>query len=353
MHTFKENQAKEFETIVSQQYQSVEILNNRVQGQVISFSDQWFADAANLLTPTAPVRDATRFTHAGAWYDGWETRRHNTEEYDWVIIKAGVYAARIIGCEVDTAYFNGNHAPAIAVQGLYSEVSSEGEETVSENDSRWTDVIEKVECGPSQRHFFLRDSLTESHYNYFKLKMFPDGGIARFRLYGKVVPPISDYDGDSALFDSAIGLDLCNIVNGAVAISVSDQHFGSANNLIMPGRGHDMSDGWETSRSRTPGHVDWAIIQLGRGTKHINRVVVDTAHFRGNFPQFITVHGIKTLGESAPSHDDSNWICLVDKSKTGPDKEHEYVINKSLEITHIKLTIIPDGGVKRVRVFAA
>ncbi|CDO92209.1 unnamed protein product [Kluyveromyces dobzhanskii CBS 2104] len=349
MRVYKEDQAIEFETLVSQQYQSVEILNNRVGGEVVSFSDQWFADASNLLTPTPAVRDATRFTHAGAWYDGWETRRHNTEEYDWVIIKAGVHAARIIGCEVDTAYFNGNHAEAITVQGLYHEDSSEqAKDAVLETDSRWTDVITKEECGPSQRHFFLRDSLTDSHYNYFKLKMFPDGGIARFRLYGKVVPPTS-----SVSEDSADGLDLCNIVNGAVAISISDQHFGSANNLIMPGRGHDMSDGWETSRSRNPGHVDWAIIQLGRATKYVYRVVVDTAHFRGNFPQYITVHGIKVSGDVAPSFDNPGWITLVDKSKTGPDKEHEYDISKSLEITHVKLTIIPDGGVKRVRVFAA
>ncbi|KAL2710469.1 Allantoicase [Kluyveromyces marxianus] len=346
MLQFKENQAKEFENVVSQTHQSVEILNDRVLGQVVSYSDQWFADATNLLKPTAPVRDATRFTHAGAWYDGWETRRHNTEEYDWVIFKAGVHAARIIGCEVDTAFFNGNHAPAISVQALRHEDAASAPSDISEKDVRWTDVIEKVECGPSQRHFFLREALTDDHYNYFKLKMYPDGGIARFRLYGKVVAP-------EQAAASAKPIDLCSIANGAVAIAVSDQHFGSANNLIMPGRGHDMSDGWETSRSRTPGHVDWAIIRLGKLTSYIDRIIVDTAHFRGNFPQFIKVEGIAVDGTTAaPHHDDPKWTTLVDKSKAGPDKEHEYKIDKVLQITHVKLTIIPDGGVKRIRVFA-
>ncbi|KAG0675097.1 Allantoicase [Kluyveromyces marxianus] len=312
MLQFKENQAKEFENVVSQTHQSVEILNDRVLGQVVSYSDQWFADATNLLKPTAPVRDATRFTHAGAWYDGWETRRHNTEEYDWVIFKAGVHTARIIGCEVDTAFFNGNHAPAISVQALRHEDAASAPSDISEKDVRWTDVIEKVECGPSQRHFFLREALTDDHYNYFKLKMYPDGGIARFRLYGKVVAP-------EQAAASAKPIDLCSIANGAVAIAVSDQHFGSANNLIMPGRGHDMSDGWETSRSRTPGHVE----------------------------------GIAVDGTTAaPHHDDPKWTTLIDKSKAGPDKEHEYKIDKVLQITHVKLTIIPDGGVKRIRVFA-
>lgn len=351
MKQFKEDQCKEFETVVSQKYHSVDIINKRVLGKVISCSDEWFADASNLLTATAPVREATRFTHAGAWYDGWETRRHNTDEYDWVIIKAGVHAARIIGTEIDTAFFNGNHAPAISVEGLYHEDAGKDKAEVLETDPRWTTVIDKVECGPSQRHFFLRDEFTVEHYNFFKLKMFPDGGIARFRLYGKVVPPIVPRRDAANGLGTSNSIDLCSVTNGAVAISVSDQHFGSANNLIMPGRGHDMSDGWETTRSRVLGHVDWAILQLGKETEYVDRIIVDTAHFRGNFPQYITVHGILAAADRVPSFDDPSWIPLVDKSKTGPDKEHQYTIDKNLNITHVKLTIIPDGGVKRVRVF--
>lgn len=349
MKGFSADQAKEFEETVSRVYQSVEVINARVGGKVIGFSDEWFAAASNLLTATPPVRDATRFTYAGAWYDGWETRRHNTEEYDWVIIKAGVYGARVIGCEVDTAFFTGNNAPEISVEGLL-DLDENSEENVLETDDRWSTVIEKSECGPSQRQFFLRDNLTDAHYNYFKLKMYPDGGIARFRLYGKVVPPPLNKGGElQGKTDASI--DLCNVVNGAVPLAVSDQHFGSANNLIMPGRGHDMSDGWETKRSREPGHVDWAILQLGRKTNYVEKIVVDTAHFRGNFPQYITVHGITVDSEESPAFDDPKWITLVEKSKTGPDKEHEYVVNKDIGITHVKLTIIPDGGVKRVRVF--
>lgn len=314
-----------------------DVIGEKLGGTVLSFSDEWFAAAENLIKPKPPIRDATRFTHAGAWYDGWETRRHNVEEADWVVFRGGVASARIIGCEVDTAFFNGNHAPHISVEAA----NIVDETQLQDSSLKWDTVIEKTECGPSQRHFFVREEgLTTESYTHFRLKMYPDGGIARFRLYGTVVPVLPK--------DASTVLDLASVKNGGVAVRVSDQHFGSADNLLLPGRGHDMSDGWETKRSRTPGHVDWVVIKLGAATS-IQRIVVDTAHFRGNFPQKINLKGFK--GDVAPSHDSSLWTELVGDSKTGPDKEHEYEISDSSAYTHVLLTIIPDGGVKRVRVF--
>lgn len=318
----------EFGKKVTGQYKAVDVVGKKLGGAVESFSDEWFAAAANLIEARAPVRDAARFTHAGAWYDGWETRRHNEQEYDWVILRMGVAAAHLVGGEVDTAFFNGNHASYVAVDALYDEQAA----GVSEDDPRWVTVVEKFECGPSQRHFFLRkEGLTSERYTHVKLKMYPDGGIARFRLYGQVVPP--------QVAQESL-LDLASVCNGGVALAVSDQHFGSADNLLLPGRGHDMSDGWETKRSREPGHVDWVIIQLGRQTTYLDSIVVDTAHFRGNFPQFVTVHG---------STGNDEWIELVGKSRTGPDCEHKFPVAKQVALTQLKVTIIPDGGVKRIR----
>ncbi|QLL32447.1 hypothetical protein HG536_0C06160 [Torulaspora globosa] len=322
----------EFARTVASEYHCVDVIGAKLGGRVVCCSDEWFAAAENLIQPRAPVRDATRFTHAGAWYDGWETRRHNENAYDWVILRMGVAAAHVVGGEVDTAFFDGNHAPYVAVEALYDEQA----EDVAEDDARWVTVADKFACGPSQRHFFLRKAgLTGDKFTHVKLKMYPDGGIARFRLYGKVVSPAQ------AAGDISELLDLASVCNGAVAIAVSDQHYGSADNLLLPGRGHDMSDGWETKRSREPGHVDWVIVQLGRRTRYLDRVVVDTAHFRGNFPQYVRVEGSNGLG--------AEWIELVGKSKTGPDKEHEFEVKRDVELTHLKLTIIPDGGVKRIR----
>ncbi|CCD25414.1 allantoicase NDAI_0F00950 [Naumovozyma dairenensis CBS 421] len=169
--------------------------------------------------------------------------------------------------------------------------------------------------------------------------MYPDGGIARFKLYGKVSSPIVSGN-------QQVGIDLASVVNGAVAWSYSDQHFGSADNLLLPGRGHDMSDGWETKRSRSADHTDWVIIKLGRQSSYIQKVIVDTAHYRGNFPQYITVHGY----HNEPT-DNTDCVELVGKVKVGPDQEHVYNIERDVNIAYIKLTIIPDGGVKRLRVW--
>ncbi|SCU78427.1 LAME_0A04456g1_1 [Lachancea meyersii CBS 8951] len=345
---FSHDQSEQFLSAVTEQHMAVDVVGRKLGGLVLSCSDEWFAEAKNLVEPKAPIRDATRFVHAGAWYDGWETRRHNTAEYDWVILQMGVAAAHIVGCEVDTAFFNGNHAPAISVEALYAENHGIESGEILENDPRWKEVIPSKECGPSQRQFMLRDQATTEKYTHIKLKMFPDGGIARFRLYGRVVPP-ADLQAGSI---SGSPIDLASACNGGVALKVSDQHFGSADNLLLPGRGHDMSDGWETKRSRSPGHVDWAIIQLGKRTTKLTSVVVDTAHFRGNFPQYITVHGLDNSGSNEPpKHDDPRWFTLVDKSKTGPDLEHTFDLDNVASATHVKLTIIPDGGVKRIRVF--
>ena len=161
-----------------------DVIGEKLGGKVLKFSDQWFAEAANLIKPKAPIRDATRFVFAGAWYDGWETRRHNEAEADWVIIKLGVSSANIIGAEIDTAFFNGNHAPFISVEGV--QLLDDNVDSIQEQD--WEIIISKVECGPSQKHFFVRDSVTDKNYTHVRLRMYPDGGIARFRLYGSVVP---------------------------------------------------------------------------------------------------------------------------------------------------------------------
>lgn len=299
----------------------------------MAFSDEWFAAAENLIKPKAPIRDATKFTYAGAWYDGWETRRHNTEEADWVVFKMGVSSASLIGCEVDTAFFNGNHAPHISVEAA---TLSDDSDFLS---AQWQIIIPKVECGPTQKQFFVRDQITDETFTHIRLKMYPDGGIARFRLYGTVHAIVPE--------DTSLVLDTASAIQGGVCVSFSDQHFGSADNLLLPGRGHDMSDGWETKRSRTANHVDYAIIKLGQKTV-INNVTVDTAHYRGNFPQYITVHGLNTTVES-PAVDDPEWEIVVDKSKTGPDAEHQYDVELGKAFTHVKLTMIPDGGIKRLR----
>jgi allantoicase len=109
--------------------------------------------------------------------------------------------------------------------------------------------------------------------------MYPDGGIARFRLFGIVVPVFPHI---------STTVDLAHVANGGLAVAYSDQHFGRASNLLLPGRGMDMGDGWETRRSRGGDHCDWVVVKLG-AEGIFEKVVVDTAHFKGNFPKMVKV----------------------------------------------------------------
>lgn len=322
---------------------SIDLISGTLGGKVLGFSDEWFAEAANLLTPTPPIRQPGKMVYTGAWYDGWETRRHNAEPFDWVVIRLGVASGTVEGIEVDTAFFSGNHAPAISVEGYFG---SDDDEVLSwkGGKGKWETILGYQECGPSQRFGWKLSEPTKKQYTHVRLNMYPDGGIARFRLFGHAVPVFPQ--DVNAIFDLAAAQ------NGAVAVSCSDQHFGTKDNLILPGRGKDMGDGWETARSRGKGHVDWAIIRLG-APAFIQSVVIDTAYFRGNFPQKSKIDAIEWNGEGEPPADAAEWVEILAPSKCGPDAEHPFpssVTDKSF--THVKLTIIPDGGVKRLRVLA-
>ncbi|KAI1179627.1 hypothetical protein F4777DRAFT_586034 [Nemania sp. FL0916] len=318
----------------------IDLVSGTLGGKVIGFSDEWFAEASNLLTPTAPIRQPGKMVYTGAWYDGWETRRHNPAPFDWVVIRLGVASGTVEGVEVDTAFFSGNHAPFISVEGCFN---SNNEEVLSWKGEKgsWEPILGIEECGPSQRFGWKLNNPSTKQYTHVRLNMYPDGGIARFRLFGHAVPVFPD--DQEAIFDLAAAQ------NGAVATSCSDQHFGTKDNLILPGRGKDMGDGWETTRSRSKGHVDWAIIRLGAPAL-IQSFVIDTAFFRGNFPQSAKLDAIEWTDGGEPGANAQGWVEVLEPSKCGPDQEHALdCAIKDKPFTHVKLTIIPDGGVKRLR----
>jgi len=306
--------------------------------------------------------------HTGAWYDGWETRRHNQKEFDWVVIKLGC-VARIDAVEVDTAYFNGNEAPAAGLDGcLLAREEEEGSGVDKVDYKGWSTILPPSTCGPSQRQAWRVSGpgVQGKEFTHLRLKQFPDGGIARLRVYGTVVPPQLPASVTSGQ-EERPQEDLAAALNGGVAIGCSDQHFGGKNYLILPGRGKDMGDGWETARSRVKGHTDWVIIKLGLKGRKIEKIVVDTKDFRGNFPRAVKVHGWAmeaakaALGtENTPEAGDAGWTALTQgEQPCQADHEHvfeggELVVSEPPEgqvWTNVKMTIMPDGGVKRLRIF--
>jgi allantoicase len=347
---------------------STNITTTVLGASILGCSDEYFASASNLLTPTPPIRKPGYFVETGAWYDGWETRRHNQKEFDWVVIRLGC-VARIEAVEVDTAYFNGNEAPRAGLDGINATTLGEEDESIKgEGFGKWEEVLPPSKCGPSQRQAWKVSGagVQGKEFTHLRLKQYPDGGIARLRVYGTIVPPplpakVLSGEEERPLEDLAAAL------NGGVAISCSDQHFGGKHYLVLPGRGKDMGDGWETARSRTSEHTDWVIIRLGLKGRKIEKIIVDTKDFKGNFPRAVKVEGWATesakaaLGtETDPKADGGEWKHLIKGEQScQAHREHEFE-GEQLALseppeghvwTHVKMTIIPDGGVKRLRIF--
>ncbi|POW11502.1 hypothetical protein PSTT_05244 [Puccinia striiformis] len=311
----------------------IELSSESLGSCIVAVSDEWFAPAKCLLKPH-PVLDLRgQFGPNGALYDGWESRRHNPS-HDWVIIELGVPSGTIVGFDIDTTLFNGNEAPACSVYGLDRLHPAPS----SPDDPEWRELLPVVQLGPSARHLFKIPE-TEKGYRYLKLNILPDGGIARFRVYGNPIP----------VFPRG-RCDLASVLLGARVVFTSDQHYGVGSNLILPGRGpKSMDGGWETKRSRKPGHSDFVIIKLADGG-FLDYAEIDTNYFIGNFPQMVDLYA--TVSDQIVPDPSSEWTEILEKSKLGPHQQQSFQLSRPQEkFTHVRMTIYPDGGVKRIRLF--
>ncbi|PLW49883.1 hypothetical protein PCANC_07094 [Puccinia coronata f. sp. avenae] len=317
-----------------QHFQSlIELSSDSLGSSILAVSDQWFAPAESLLKPHPPLDLRGQFGPNGALYDGWESRRHNPS-HDWVIIQLGVPSGTIAGFDIDTTLFNGNEAPACSVYALDRLTPPPD----SPDDPEWTQLLPVVPLGPSARHLFKIPETTKG-YRYLKLNMIPDGGIARFRVYGHPIPVFP-----------AGRCDLASVLLGARVVVTSDQHYGVGSNLILPGRGpKSMDGGWETKRSRQPGHSDFVIIKLA-DAGFLDYAEIDTNYFIGNFPQLVDLYA--TVSDQMVPDLNSEWTEILAKSKLGPHQQQYFQLTKPQEkFTHVRMTIYPDGGVKRIRLF--
>lgn len=299
---------------------------------VLDVSDDFFAPAQNLFKKGRGLFYPDLYTDRGKWMDGWESRRKRTEGHDWCVIKLG-QSGMLRAFDIDTNHFLGNHPGEASVDIANSDCDSL-------NSLKWQELLPRQMLQPGSQNFF--DGFQPQEGTHVRLNIYPDGGVARFRVYG-----------DPTLVDpSQIGnkrIDLVGLRNGGKAIACSDMFFSSMNNIIYPMRGQDMGDGWETKRRRSPGH-DWIILQLARPGK-IEDFEVDTLHFKGNYPDKCKIEGV-SMPNSAGQNDFEqwNWEQLLAPIQLGPDQSHHFKCAQSeLAVTHIRLKIYPDGGVSRLR----
>ncbi len=317
----------------------IDLAAARLGGQALACSDDFFAEMENLLKPSEPVFIDGKYTDRGKWMDGWESRRKRVKGHDWCIIKLGAKGI-IHGVNVNTTHFAGNAPQKVSIEGCNIQGNPNAE-------TQWQEVMALTAVKPDSQNFF--DIADNNAYTHLRLNIHPDGGVARLRVYGE---PVIDWN----WFLEGEPVDLAFVKNGARPIACSDMFFSSMENLIMPNRGKDMGDGWETKRRRNVGdetdrETDWIIVKLGaKGT--IEKVVVDTAHFKGNYPDTFTLKAC-ALPDGQQPDDSTQWTTVIERQKLTADAEHFYkdeVQNKGELFTHVRLDIYPDGGVSRLRV---
>jgi len=317
--------------------QLIDLASERLGGEVLYATDDFFAEKENLIKPGRGIFIHDKYTDRGKWMDGWESRRKRTEGHDWVVIKLAT-EGKITGVDIDTNFFLGNHPPHASIEAAYLDNASTDWDSVS-----WEEILPKSSLDAGSQNFF--EIASGKVYTHVRLHIYPDGGVARLKVYGEV-------NKDWSKVDSSEQTDLASAVNGAKAIACNDMFFSSMNNLIMPGRGVNMGDGWETKRNRTPGNRDWVIIKLATPGK-IEKILVDTCHFKGNYPDSCLIESCNSTSDDDVRNDKVEWIELLSKQKLSPDHEHHFEKEVSNEIisSHIRLSIFPDGGISRLRLF--
>jgi allantoicase len=321
----------------------IDLAAERLGGRVLAANDDFFAPKENLLKAAAPVWIADKYTDVGKWMDGWETRRRRTPGYDWCIVKLGLPGI-VHGVVVDTAYFKGNYPEHCELESC----AVDGDPTLAQLEdhaTKWSSLLPKSSLAGDARNLF--PIAHSSRVTHLRFKIYPDGGVARLRVHGEVAP---DWP---SLALAGGEIDLAAVEHGGWVIVSSDMFFGSRNNLIQPGRSTGMHDGWETRRRRGPGH-DWCVIRLGApGTIH--RVELDTAHFKGNFPDSCSLE-VCTAPRELVDPDALAalpWREILARTKLQADSLHVYKreLQDTGDATHARFHIYPDGGVARLRIF--
>ena len=315
----------------------VNLASPKMGTKILAFSDDFFGEVTRMLNDKEPIFIEDKYDNHGKWMDGWESKRRRDGGNDWAILKLGS-AGIISKIEIDTSYFTGNFPPFFSLEGIYSE-------TDPNKDSNWKSLIAKTNLiGDCKNNFELN---LKEKFNFVRLQIFPDGGVARIRLFGKV-----KYNWDR--FNNEEIIELSSLKLGGSILAYNNAHYGDVSALLSEGRGKTMGDGWETRRRREPGN-DWIIIKLAQ-KGIIEKIEIDTAHFKGNYPDRASIQAIsidKNITTKDLIQSSENWDIILDETKLTADNIHEYEINSNskAEATHIRLNIYPDGGVSRLRIF--
>ena len=305
-----------------------DLASARVGGRAIATNDDFFAPKSNLVKPGPAIFIPGKYTSRGKWMDGWESRRRRTPGHDWCVVQLGM-RGRIRGVDVDTSFFTGNYPSHCSIDAR-------------DVGTGWTEILPTTPLQGDSHNFIAIDN--DQPWSKLRLNIYPDGGVARLRVYGDVLVNWAQ------ITKSGRAVDLAAIGNGGLVLAASDVHYGATGNMLMPGRAENMGDGWETKRRRGPGH-DWAIVRLGTpGT--LSKIEIDTNHFKGNYPDSASIEGCLMPGASVADLERAPWRNILPQTKLRAHHRHYFTTHLAHRgpVSHLRLNIFPDGGVSRFRV---
>jgi len=328
----------------------VDLAAERFGGAVVAANDEFFAAKENLIKREAPVWREGEYTERGKWMDGWETRRRrdmpaggDPAAHDWCIVRLGARGI-VRGVDVETTFFTGNYPEACAIDMCDLPARATGRDFEA---ATWRELLGITALkGDAHNPIDIAQAAPASH---LRLRIYPDGGVARFRAYGDVVA-------DWNRLRQRGEVDLAAAEHGGVVVACSDMFYGSRHKLIMPGDAINMGDGWETKRRRGPGH-DWTIVRLAaRGV--VRRAEIDTRHYKGNAPGECSLDACvaatddDTLVVGSSTEDNGPWRELLTRTTLQPHARQ--IFDRLHDIgsaTHVRFNIFPDGGVGRLRLY--
>jgi len=318
-----------------------DLASSRTGGRAIATNDDFFAAKSNLVKPGPAIFIPDKYTSKGKWMDGWESRRRRVPGHDWCIVQLGMRGV-VHGINVDTSHFTGNYPSHCSIEAVDRSAGVKPTWHAVEG-APWTTLLEKSAlCGNGDNFFTIADRRPWTH---LRLSIYPDGGVARLRVYGEVAV---DW---KRVAPKGRAVDLASITNGGLFLDASDTHYGTKGTLIMPDRAKNMGDGWETKRRRGPGN-DWAIVRLG-ATGIVSKVEIDTNHYKGNYPDRASLEGCLAPGASLDRLHTAVWSMILSETKLSANMRHFYSGNRLQPIgavSHVRLNIFPDGGVSRLRI---
>ncbi|MFF5563829.1 allantoicase [Streptomyces sp. NPDC012623] len=334
-----------------------DLADRRLGAGVTAANDEFFAERENMLRPGPAAFEPERFGHKGKIMDGWETRRRRgtgadrphpaDTDHDWALVRLGAPGV-IRGIVVDTAHFRGNHPRAVSVEATALPGTPSPDDLLADG-VEWTVLVPRTEIGGHAANGF--EVGARRRFTHLRINQHPDGGIARLRVYGEVVP-------DPAWLGVLGTFDVAALENGGRVEDASDRFYSPADNTIRPGRSGRMDDGWETRRRRDRGH-DWIRYRLAEQAE-IRAVEIDTAYLKGNAAGWATLR----VRDGGPEPDaraetgtgpaaDGGWTEVLPRTALQPDTNHRYVLPAGVVASEARIDIFPDGGISRLRLFGS